>query len=137
MSNKKALLFAGLIFFSVAFFDFAFFYDFDPEHLKITPQSMQSLKLIFYVAVALSFAPCIILSNSKVNVLLGFIPPFILNAFLWGILIYRFEKMDVLITGQKQDLIKLGAGLSLLSGAFGILIASFVRTAIQRIKEKK
>lgn len=137
MSNKKALFFAGLIFFSVAFFDFAFFYDFDPEHLKITPQSMQSLKFILYVAVILSFIPCVILSNSKVSVLLGFIPPFMLNAFLWGILIYRFERTDILVVGQRQDLIKLGIGLALLSGAFGILIASFIRTAIQRIKEKK
>lgn len=137
MTRKKALIFIIVLAVVIAFFEFAFVYKFDPAQIVLSHKANRQELPIFMVIGAVTFIPCILIGYARINSLLGFIPPFLLNSFLWYLLNLRFQRSPMETFGLEKNFLIIGIGLSIVSGSFGILIASFTRLIFKRIASEK
>lgn len=122
LTRKKVGILFILMILAIAFFEIAFMYEFDPSKIKVTHDLNQRSLPIFFLIAAFAYIPCFLLGYARLNILLGAIPPFLLNGLFWILLIYRAERSEMDILGIEENLVYFATGLSLLSGFFGILI---------------
>ncbi|MCD4785996.1 MAG: hypothetical protein K8T10_19420 [Candidatus Eremiobacteraeota bacterium] len=132
MTWKKILFLVVLVTVSVAFFEFAFLFDFESGKMSEAGFAHKFGIWLFILLQVFFYLPCFVLGYGKTNVLWGFIPPAFLTVIFWILLTRHLNVTTEFSSSSFPFFYHCIAGSSFLSGFFGILVVYLVKRIITR-----